>query len=384
MGADIKTTVRQLAKIRLDEGLIMSLYLDLRPDPKGQRHYQAFLKKRFSELEKQYAQRSPLHGYLMADIREINRYLKEELDSRSKGLALFISQGKRFFTAVQTAQPFENRVEVARLPYIYPLVRMADDYAPFGVIIGDEKRAKMMSISLGQIVEQADIYSPADEVSAKGYETRKGRLGWSDEKHQRHLKDIVAKHVKAVMAEAQKFFGRDTSHVLLAADNGTLAEMHRQMPASLKGRIIPTDRYDIKSPAKKVLEESLRTSKWLENQHSQKLAREVVVLGTGKGGRAVVGTEATLNALQGGQAELLVIADKYTGRGWKCGSCLQMGSGGKARNCPFCQGQEVAEATDMKEELVELAVRRGARVEFYSGASELDKYGRVGALLRSR
>jgi peptide subunit release factor 1 (eRF1) len=261
---------------------------------------------------------------------------------------------------------------------------MADDYAPYGVVISDERRAKLMKVMLGQIEEQADIYTPADDVSAKGFETRKGRLGWSDEKHQRHLREIVAKHVKTVMSEAQKFFGREATQVLLAADNGTLAEINRQLPASLKGRTISTDRFDVKSPSKKVLDESLRLFKELENQHSQKLAREVVVLGTGRGGRAVVGTEATLNALQGGQAEVLVVSDKYAGRGWKCASCMQMGSGGKARNCPFCQGQEVAEATDMKEELVELAVRSGARVEFYSGVSELDKYGRVGALLRSR
>jgi hypothetical protein len=382
MSADIRDIIRQLAKIRLDEGLIMSLYLDLSPDPKGQRHYQSFMKKRFSELEKQYPPRSPLHGYLTTNIREINRYLKEELDSRSRGLALFISQSKRFFSAIQTAIPFENRVAVSRLPYVYPLVRMADDFASYGVMISDEWRARLVRVNLGQVVEQADILTEADEVSAKGYQTRKGRLGWSDEKHQRHLKDIIAKHIKSVVAESRKFFGRDVSCLLLSADNLALAEINRQLPAELKGKVVATPKFDMKTPMKKVLEESLKIYKERENQDSLKLARQAVVLGTGKGGRAVVGTEATLDALQGGQAETLVISEQYRDQGWKCRGCLHLGSGGKAAKCPFCRHPDVAGDIDMKEEMVEAAIRRGARVEFYSGPSELDKYGRVGALLR--
>lgn len=385
MGADIKTTVRQLAKIRLDEGLIMSLYLDLRADPKGQRHYQTFLKKRFSELEKQYAQRSPLHGYLMADVREINRYLKEEVDSRARGLALFISQGKRVFTAVQTAQPFENHVIVSRLPYIFPLVKMTDDYAAYGVIMSDEKRARLIRVNLGEVEEEMDIVSDVEAVSSKGYETKKGRLGHSDERYRRHLMDQISKHAKAVLQKAVKFFaGGQVDAVLLMADNGVQAEFKRQMPPALKAMTIEGGSMDVRIPLDRMLSGTLAIFKKAENEGSMKAAREAVVLGTGKGGRAVVGTEATLNALQSGQAELLVVSDRYAGRGWKCANCLQMGSGGRARNCPFCQSQEVAEAADMKEELVELAIRRGARVEFYSGKSELDRYGGVGALLRSR
>lgn len=384
MSADIRDTIRQLVKVRLDEGLVMSLYLDLRTDPKGQRHCQTFLKKKFSELEKRFPPRSPRHGYLMTNIGEINRYLKEELDSRSRGLALFISQGKRLFTAIQTAMPFENRVAVSRLPYIYPLVKMADDFAPYGVVISDEWRARLVRVNLGQVEEQADILTEADDVSAKGYETRKGRLGWSDEKHQRHLKDLVAKHAKAVVREARRLFGREVSCLLLSADNVALAEINRQLPADLKDKLAGAPKFDIKTPMKRVLEESLRMFKERENRESLELAKKAVVLGTGRGGRAVVGTEATLDAMQSGQGEILVISEQYRDHGWKCRGCLHLGSGGQVSKCPFCQHPEVDGDIDMKEELVEAAIRRGARVEFYSGPSELDRYGRVGALLRSR
>ncbi len=385
MGTDIKNTIRQLVKIKLDEGLILSLYLDVSADPKGQRRHPTFLKKRFSELEKQFPPRSPLHSYLMADIREINRYLQEKLESRARGLALFISQGKRYFDAIQTAIPFENRIVVSPLPYIYPLVKMADDYAPFGVILTDEKRARLMRVDLGQIEEEVDIISDVEAVSSKGYETKKARLGHSDERYQRHFKEQVAKHVKTVMAKAAKLFapGR-VDAVVLWADNGVMSEIHNQLSASLKSLAIEGGSLDPRSPGDQILKKSLAIFSQAENQKSLALARQAVVLATGRGQRAAVGTEAVLDSLQSGQAEVLVISENYRDQGWQCQRCLQLGSGGLAAKCPFCQAEKISSEIDMKEALVEAAVRRGARVEFYSGRSELDKYQGVVALQRSR
>ena len=385
MSADLRKTLKDLLKVQLDQGLLMSVYLDASPDAKGQRHHEAFLKKRFSELVKHFPPRSPLHGYLQADIGEINRYLNEELETRTKGVAIFISQGKKFFTALQTVLPFPNTVAVSRLPYIYPLVRMADDYGRYGAIVSDEKRARLFKVYLGQVEEEMVITTDVEAVSAKGYETKKGRLGHSDERYRRHLEGQIAKHAKAVLGQAVKFFGsKDVDCIILSAENGVLAAYQALIPSQFKGKLVTTSKLEVKAPGKKILDETLAIYQARENQASLAVAQEAVVLATGRGGRAVVGTEATLNALQSGQAETLVIGETYNDEGWKCGNCLQLGAGGQVKKCPFCSSDQVARDSDMKEELVELAIRQGAKVEFYHGASELKKYGGVGALLRSR
>lgn len=385
MSTDIRKMIKELVKIKLDQGLIMSLYLDLSPDAKGQRHYPTFLKKKFTELEKRYPPRTAVHENIILNLAEINRYLQEKLESRTKGLALFISQSKGHFSALQTALPFENRLVVSRLPYIYPLVRMADDYAPFGIILSDEKRARLLRVDLGQIEEEMEILSDVEAVSSKGYQTKKEKLGHSDERYQRHFKEQVAKHTKMVIAKALKFFPPGTADVvLLMVENGVLAEFQRQMPGPLRPLAQYVESLEVRTPREKVLAKALNFFHRMEEEASLKAANEVVVWGTGRGGRAVVGTEATLEALQNGQAELLVINDKYSGEGWRCENCLRMGSGGQVKACPYCRSVEVNLAPDMKEEMVELAMRRGARVEFYRGNSDLNKYGGVGALLRSR
>jgi len=384
MSTDIKKTLRELTKIQPGDGYVLSVYVNATPDGRGRRNYNVFLKKKFSEIEKSLKPHSPEAESFPKDVKEINRYLEGELKPESKGAAIFISQSKKIFATFQTVLPLTDRVIVSRVPFIYPLARMADNYYPYGVIISDEKQARMLKIYLGNLEEEADIVTAADDISAKGYETRKGRLGLSDEKHQRHLKDLRAKHIKSTIREAQRFFNGDTAHLLVAAENGTLAEINRQLPAALKNKVITTAKFDIKSPNKKVLDESLKMFKNLENQESQKIAQEAVVLAKSKGGRALLGTRAILAALQDGRAETLVISGKYSGQGWQCSDCLMLGALGKPKECIYCGSKAIDKNPDMKEEMVGLALRHGLKVEFVEGALELDDNGGIGALLRNR
>lgn len=383
MSTDIRKTLQELAKMQPAAGYVLSVYVNATPDGKGRRNYNVFLKKKFNEIEKSLKPHSADAAAFPIDIKTINHYL-EGLNPESKGAAIFISQSKKMFATFQTVLPLTNRVIVSRVPYIYPLARIADNYARYGVIISDERHAKLLKIYLGYPEEEADIITAADDISAKGYETRKGRLGLSDEKHQRHLKDLIAKHIKSAIREAQRFFPGDIAHLLVSAENGTMSEINRQLPAALKSKMISTAKFDVKSPNKKILDESLKIFKNLENLESQRIAREAVVLAKSKGGRALLGTKAILSALQDGRAETLVISEKFSGQGWQCADCLMLGALGKPKECIYCGSKSIDKNPDMKEEMVGLALRHGLKVEFVEGAPELDGNGGIGALLRNR
>lgn len=384
MSTDIRKTLQELAKMQPGNGDVISVYVDAAPDGRGRRNYEVFLKKKFSEIEKTLAPRSPESTAVPAAIREVGSYLAEDLRPESKGAAVFVSPARKLFITFQTALPLANRVIVSRVPFIYPLVRLSDDYGRYGVLISDERRARLFSIYLGRVEGEAEIVTQADQVSAKGYETRKGRLGLSDEKHQRHLKDLRAKHVKAAVREAQRFLAPDTQQILLAAEDGTLAELKKQLPAALAKKTIHTARFDLRSPAKKVLDESVKIFKDLENEQSRQIARESVVLTKSRGSRAMLGTKAVLAAMQDGRAETLVVSEKYVGEGWQCLDCMKLGALGKPKECPYCGGHQIDRRPDMKEEMVCLALRHGLKVEFVEGEPQLDSNGGIGALLRGR
>ncbi|MDO9068286.1 MAG: hypothetical protein Q7W05_07495, partial [Deltaproteobacteria bacterium] len=230
MSTDIKKTLKALAGVRPAEGYVLSVYVNAVPDGKGRRNFNIFLKKKFNEIEKGLTPRSPEAAALPKDLKEVSRYLEEDLRPESKGAAIFISREKKIFTTFQTVVPLDNKVVVSRVPYLYPLARIADDYARYGILISDERHAKLLRVLLGQLEEEADIITAPDDDTAKGYQSKKGRLGWNDEKHQRHLGDLVAKHIKEALREAKRFFPGDIVCLLVAAENGTLAEIQRQLP----------------------------------------------------------------------------------------------------------------------------------------------------------
>ena len=384
MITNINATIKDMLKVRLDLGCVVSVYLDVSADAKGQRHHGSFLKKEFQRLGNSLPPRAPLAEFLKQDLGLIEQYLAGKLEKRSKGVAIFISQTKGFLEALQTPFPFANSVVMSRLPYVYPLVRVADDHARYGILICDEKKARLLTVNLGQIEEEHDIISDTDAAPAQGYETKKGRWGWADERHKRHFRDQVSKHLKEVAAQARRYMGNGRAAcVVLAAENGVLSELKGLLAPEIRSALVVTAGFEIRTPTARVLTESMRLFKAMENEHSLQIADKVVMLARSKGGRAVTGTDPVLGSLMQGRAEILVIDERYDDQGWQCGTCLRLGTGGRVNRCPYCGGGDVDPGPEMKEGLVELALRQGAKVEFVRDSKSLNANGGVGALHRN-
>jgi peptide subunit release factor 1 (eRF1) len=384
MITNINATIKDMLKVRLDLGCVVSVYLDVSADAKGQRHHGSYLKKEFQRLGNSLPPRAPLAEFLKQDLGLIEQYLAGKLEKRSKGVAIFISQTKGFLEALQAPFPFANSVVMSRLPYVYPLVRVADDHARYGILICDEKKARLLTVNLDQIEEEHNIISDTDAAPAQGYETKKGRMGWADARHQRHFKEQIGRHLKDVAAQTRRQFGGNrATNVVLAAENGVLSELRRLLPKEIAGGLIVTSRFDIKTPTGKILELSDGLFRTRENEHSLVIADKVVMLARSKGGRAVTGTDPVLGSLMAGRAEILVIDERYNDQGWQCGTCLRLGTGGRVNRCPYCGGGDVDPGPEMKEGLVELALRQGAKVEFVRDSKSLNANGGVGALHRN-
>ncbi|MEJ2502659.1 MAG: hypothetical protein P8177_04970 [Gemmatimonadota bacterium] len=94
---------------------------------------------------------------------------------------------------------------------------------------------------------------------------------------------------------------------------------------------------------------------------------------------AVSGPGDTLEQLQEGKLDTLVIARGLESSGGRCGKCgfvLERASG----SCPYCGG-ELHDGVDLAEEMVRMAQDQGITIEFVAG-STLDEYRGAGGLLR--
>jgi len=97
-----------------------------------------------------------------------------------------------------------------------------------------------------------------------------------------------------------------------------------------------------------------------------------------KNGLAAYGLAETLAAVRNGPVEALLMEKEAKQRGWVCERCHLLDIGVVSR-CPSC-GKNTSEV-DIIEEIVKLAKRTGAIVEF-SSDERLQKIGPVVGLLR--
>lgn len=122
----------------------------------------------------------------------IERYLANELNRSSDGLALFACSGE-FFEAVQLDAPVsEHWLFISEMPHLYPLAVLIDRYPRCAVVQLDTNRARIFVFGLGSVEKQAEV---------TGVKTRRTSMGWSQARYQRHAENFHLHHVKEVVSE---------------------------------------------------------------------------------------------------------------------------------------------------------------------------------------
>jgi len=95
-----------------------------------------------------------------------------------------------------------------------------------------------------------------------------------------------------------------------------------------------------------------------------------------------LGLRHVLTALERQEVQTLIVGREFKSEAVECCNCRHMDTR-MVKNCAVC-GHETREINDISDVLVDLALRNGAEIQFVDGDPDLEKAGRVGALLRFR
>ena len=140
------------------------------------------------------------------------------------------------------------------------------------------------------------------------------------------------------------------THLILARSPQRTSRLKKALPKHMADRFVDTVAIDESAGTGSVVEATLTA--FIDQEQKESVAAvEMLQREINTTGLAVVGFEATLEALQRGQADMLILAKE------------------------FYEGEQ-------KEELVKLVVRHGIKIETVSGSHVLNQYGGVGCLLR--
>jgi len=277
---------------------VLSLYLDMRSNQNGRTNYDSFLRKTFSDrsrLLKGEARQS-----FDADVAKITAYLGEEVRKSANGLALFACNATGFFEAVQLDVPVEhNWLFVGSVPHLYPLVRLNDQYPRYAALLVDTNQARLFVFGLGTTESQAEV---------KNVKTRKTAMGgWSQARYQRHIENFHLHHMKEVVDVLDRVVREEAlEKVVIASDDAARPKLMEQLPKHLTEKVVDQMKLDINTPEHQVLARTLEALRE-HDADTDAAAVERVLDAYNAGGLGVAGPEDTLDALQKGQVEELLI-----------------------------------------------------------------------------
>jgi peptide subunit release factor 1 (eRF1) len=368
--------IQQLAAFEPTAFPVLSLYLDLSPDQHGRETHAAFVRKALGERVRSLRPNAPERESIERDAARIEEYLRESVRPSANGLALFTCSGVGFFDAVQLDTPVERHwLFCGQVPHLYPLVRLVDQYPRYAAVMLDTHQAQIYVFGLNTVERETDVVNEKTRRSTVG--------GWSQARYQRRADNMHLQHVKEVVDTLDRIVAEENlSHIVVIGSEVAVPLLRQELPQRLSEKLVDVIRLQRGAGEDAILQATLEA---LRQQDATTDAEHVARMldAWRAGGLAVAGPAATLEALQLGQVDELLVASTPQAIAPETTPKVDMTAGPLA-----VETSDPAETPEsrlvMADELVTRAEQTGARVRFIEDASLLEPVGGVGATLRFR
>jgi peptide subunit release factor 1 (eRF1) len=368
--------LQQLVAFEPRDVPVVSLYLNLSPDQRGRDNYDVFCRKAFADQLRAFKDRPADRANLARDFERITAYLTNEVKPSANGLALFSSAGAGdYFTAVQLNAPIDNHwLFIGRVPHLYPLVRLIDQYPRYASVVLDTNQARIFVFGLAAVEKREQV---------EGVKTRRTSMGgWSQARYQRHAENFHLHHLKEVVDTLDRVV-RDEKiqHIIVLGEDVVVSALKDALPPHLTEKLVDMARVDRQATENDIVAETLHLLRQKDAETDRERVAEVIGAWHA-GGLGVVGPEATLRALEMGQVEELLISAT-------AGALKPVQQPiGDAAGTLATQTSAPATVTDKQLELsnglVTRAQQTGARVRIIEDPELLRQHGGVAAALRFR
>lgn len=332
--------LKELAQLAETERTVLSVYLDMRIDPDT---IQRFIKKETKKLLQVLNRNEKDH--FETSISFLREFLKEKsLKNFSEpGIAFFADIGADYTCGVELNAAPEPLIAVDDEAIIHPLALQLDEYEPVGVIMIDASCMRLL-ITAGEVIENKD--------SLRGKIHHLSRVGgWSQMRYQRRRAKEVKHFSNEIVEKADFIFGTaGVKRIVIAGRDRMVSALEREFPAQWQNKIIATIRWDLDSADTEFLKKVRPFLEKAEREQEKNLLA-VLMRELRRNGLAVQGKERTLEALDRGQVDTLLMSKSLD--------------------------------PAIKEELTSRAKVTGAYVEFIPADNEiLKKFNGIAALLR--
>lgn len=373
VSAPDRDQLRQLAELRLDRPLVLSLYLNLDPSefatPPARK---TAVRSLVDEAERRLRDRDGLSRddrmALAASLERASSFLENDLPTDgAHGVAVFASEPAGLFEALRLPRSVPNQVAIGRSPLVGPLARL-ERRERWCVALVNRRDARILRGSPESLREVEQIH---DEVFGQH-----DQGGWSQARYQRGVEKEKDDHLKHTGQALMRHFKEQPFDCLIVGGPREVVtafegKLHQYLQERLAGRI----EVDVEhSNPDEVLEAARPLIEELDRKRELEALERL-------GERGVAGVAEVLPPLHERRVEVLLLDEQFGGvPGVQCLECGWLGLEGD--RCP-ADGSELVQLDDLTEAMIELAVQQSAELlPVRHERSALEDHGGAAALLR--
>ena len=368
--------VEQLQQLSQAPGKTLTVYLDVDQTNAANRKRQ--FETRLKDLLKQLRAANREDDELAATCKEVEGITKSiQPTGKTLVLARHRMLGVTFRKVIRIAMP--SGVYWTNGAFLRPLLEALDENERFGIVLVDQKRARLFTVFMGEIEEHKDLISqiPPRPESPSADKLR------SQPRMQRRHDESVSSHVKFVAREFGKLMEQlEVDRLIVGGNVGVASELAGALPKRLRGRLVEVLPIPVAATPEEILTRAGGVQTRLERAEELEVVREILKE-VRRGGRAVAGLSATLEAINEGRVWKLVYLQGLKVEGGVCNTCNMLFDPADER-CPVC-GKKVAQEPHMVDRMARTVLERGGHVEIVDGpaAEALRAVAEVAALMHS-
>jgi peptide chain release factor subunit 1 len=371
--------LRDLAGFRVGNGCAISLYLDLDPqttvnpgDVQTRVNSLLDLDGRTAGLDSDSLTREQKQG-LREDVERIKHYFATDFErSGMRAFALFCCGLDNLWRPLPLPCPVTDDVRLGRELYLAPLLTVLGRGEGALVAVVSRERGEVYRLRGGR------LHQIADETEVVPNQHDQG--GWSQARFQRHVDDVVAKHLGNVGAQIDRLVRRAPStQLVVVAGEEIRPDVEAALSSEARNAIVGWASAESHVGGQELLPVDLPVLEGAGGGTAGEALAGGRVVGA-RPGRAAAGWASTLEAASDGRIELLLVQERAKNR--EAFECPQCGRGSVADgNCPL-DGARLEKRQDGLDLAVHRTLEHGGSVWLARHSEDLVPVEGIGALLR--
>jgi peptide chain release factor subunit 1 len=380
-------TIRELAERPVHSNSpVLSVYLNLDPSsPTNLRGgYKLALEEMLKQIETQLTDDNKRRHF-----QEDTSWARKQAERRmltGGSLVLFCDASEGFYFQEDLSARLANQIWFGDTPYTRPLMGVLNEYERYGVVLVDKEKARFFIVSAGSIQELDEAFQspPVRHRRTAGLDHMRSQMvlqrraatwsGWFLKEVSEILQDIIQK--------------QEIDRIILGGQEDITAELYRLLPKVTAARVMDSIRMAVTAKASEILQISSPVLEKIEHGRERELVNDLITVARktqSKQEKAVLGLDATLDAVNQARVYRLVYPAGQRIAGYQCPSCdVLMDQRPVDKKCPYCS-QLLDEVDDLFWLASERVLAIGGKLEEISdpeARSKLEAAGKTGAYLR--